>query len=499
MESGSNSNVMYNGKYAPWDHYPKTLRHDEVQNPFGVIVEFFHSDTPKGHRSKLKQWRKYAISKEHYDHKVFGPGNLVFTYKTNLNLLEAMYLLLLEYGSAWKPEKTSDEQLANEKATWRHFPKSLSTEELLDPFIAVKKIFEAFSLPEYRDHLEEWFQEALYIRHTAECMDPAEVIGVYDNLRKLYAAAWMIYQRNSKTPFFKIEEAIQPTPPMVSGDTPKPVSSDNLPISIPSPSESITWAEGLGLEKIASLIVKKMPAVKLIVHLYTNREPFTYYLLALLCSNETLQEHEIANKLEDKLKPMAKVFIFAHKLSGLKKALQAERRFFIGALSTKTAIYKAEDFEMPELPILTTEQIKVKAQLDFTKWNVQAQDFLRGARYYKELKSYNLAAFSLHQAVESVFIGIIKSVLGYKINVHNLPRMLRISLMFTEEFRNALQLDTEDGSKLFEALRSAYTNARYVSNYEVDAETVNALDGLAVKLLNAGKKVYEEFEQQFEN
>ena len=77
--------------------------------------------------------------------------------------------------------------------------------------------------------------------------------------------------------------------------------------------------------------------------------------------------------------------------------------------------------------------------------------------------------------------------------------MLRITLMFTEEFKDALQLDTENGSKLFEALRSAYTNARYVSNYEVDAETVNALDGLAVKLLKAGQKVYAEFEQRFEN
>jgi hypothetical protein len=39
--------------------------------------------------------------------------------------------------------------------------------------------------------------------------------------------------------------------------------------------------------------------------------------------------------------------------------------------------------------------------------------------------------------------------------------------MFTEEFKDALQLDTENGSKLFEALRNAYTHARYVSNYEV--------------------------------
>jgi hypothetical protein len=134
--------------------------------------------------------------------------------------------------------------------------------------------------------------------------------------------------------------------------------------------------------------------------------------------------YTLIRSTEDKLKPMAKVFIFVHKPSALKKALQAERRFFIDALSTRTIAYKAEDFEMPELPTLSTEQVKAKAQIDFTEWNVQSEDFLRGAQYYKELKSYNLAAFSLRQAVESIFMGAIKSALGYKINVHNLPRTL---------------------------------------------------------------------------
>ncbi|WP_162276937.1 HEPN domain-containing protein [Mucilaginibacter pedocola] len=473
---------MYCGKYAPWDHYPKTLRHDEVQNPFGVLVDFFSADFPKGHRKQLKRWRKYAIGKEHYDDKKFGPGNLVFTYKINLNLLEAMYMLLLEYEFAWKHEKILEEQLVDEKAAWRSFPKNLSKEELLDPFIAIKKIFKDFSLPEYRDHLEEWFQEALFIRHTYERMDPAEVIKVYDNLRRLYAAAWLIYQRNRKEPVLKVEKARAEIAPGIA----------------PKPTATVSWAEALGLEKVVGLIVKEMPTVQLIVHVHSHREPFTYYLLLLVKSNETLQEHEIANKIEDKLKPMAKVFIFAHKLSGLKKALQAERRFFIDALTTKTVVYRAEDFVMPELPTLTTEQVKAKAQLDFTKWNVQAHDFLRGARYYREVKNYNLAAFSLHQAVESIFIGAIKAVLGYKLNVHNLPRMLRITLMFTEEFKDVLQLDTEEGSKLFEALRSAYTNARYVSKYGVDEEIINALDELAVKLLKTGQSVYDKFERQLE-
>jgi hypothetical protein len=33
MEAGLNKRIMYNGTYAPWEHYPKTLRHYEVENP----------------------------------------------------------------------------------------------------------------------------------------------------------------------------------------------------------------------------------------------------------------------------------------------------------------------------------------------------------------------------------------------------------------------------------------------------------------------------------
>ncbi|OOQ60377.1 HEPN domain-containing protein [Mucilaginibacter pedocola] len=320
-------------------------------------------------------------------------------------------------------------------------------------------------------------------------MDPADVISVYDNIRRLYAAAWMICQRNRSTPFLKDVKTVQPVPVAVPAAPEKPAA--NTVEIVPVKSETKTWAEGLGLQEVSRFIVKAMPTVKLIVHIHTHREPFTYYLLLLVSSGEALQEHEIANKIEDKLKPMASVFIFAHKLSGLKKALQSERRFFIDALTTKTIVYQAEDFEMPELPTLSAEQIKAKAQLDFNKFNVQAQDFLRGARYYKELKNYNLAAFNLNQAVESIFIALIRAVLGYKISVHNLSRMLRISMIFTNQIKEVLQLETIEGSKLFETLRSAYSHSRYVSSYEVDEKTVEKLDELAVSVLSVAQEVYD--------
>ncbi len=88
---------MYNGTYAPWEHYPKTLRHYEVENPMSVVVDFFSADSVKGHSRRLKEWRYYVVNDEHYDEKRHGPGTLLFIYDLNLRILEAMYLLLINY------------------------------------------------------------------------------------------------------------------------------------------------------------------------------------------------------------------------------------------------------------------------------------------------------------------------------------------------------------------------------------------------------------------
>lgn len=131
--------------------------------------------------------------------------------------------------------------------------------------------------------------------------------------------------------------------------------------------------------------------------------------------------------------------------------------------------------------------------MNFNKWNKQAKEFYKGAQFYREQGSWNLAAFCMHQAFESGFISLISSVLGYKINVHNLSRMLQITLMVTDELKLVFKLDTEKGVQLFELLRAVYSNARYSSSFALEQSTIEELAEMVPAFLNASEKVYQDF------
>lgn len=170
-----------------------------------------------------------------------------------------------------------------------------------------------------------------------------------------------------------------------------------------------------------------------------------------------------------------------------------ERRFFIDAIRNGSYAYSSDDFVMPVLPELSKESIAEKAELNYKKWSGQADEFWLGAQYYQERKIFNLAAFCMHQAIESGFIALISSVLGYKLHVHNLSRMLRITLMFTDEIKQVFKLDTENGVQLFELLREAYSKTRYSSSYQMDEAIINNLSEIIPAFLGTAEKVYTDF------
>jgi hypothetical protein len=61
----------------------------------------------------------YVVNDVHYDEKRHGPGTLPFVYDLNLKLLEAMYLLLVNYKRfSYHQDKLTEEQLEEEKIQW---------------------------------------------------------------------------------------------------------------------------------------------------------------------------------------------------------------------------------------------------------------------------------------------------------------------------------------------------------------------------------------------
>jgi hypothetical protein len=210
MEAGVTKLVMYCGVYAPWDHYSKFLRQSEVRDPFIPLKGFFDANDVEGHIAKLKRWRHYVVSFEHYNHERFGPGNLLYDYELNVRLVESLYLLLLDNQEpSFDKEKITEQQLTSEKKNWSWYPGDFSQKELLNPYRVIKAAFNEIQPEAFRDHLWEWINAALSTSAIDECVSPGEIITVYEHLIKMYSAAWLIFQRKTNKPFLKEKPATE--------------------------------------------------------------------------------------------------------------------------------------------------------------------------------------------------------------------------------------------------------------------------------------------------
>jgi HEPN domain-containing protein len=474
---------MNNAPYALWEHYPKTLRHYEIENPMTVVVDFFSADSVSGHGKRLKEWRYYVVNDQHYDEKRHGPGTLLFIYDLNLRILEAMYLLLVNHKRfSYREDKVTEKQLEEEKELWEYYPKNLSLKEQLNPYKAVKKVFNKILPQEYRDQLHEWSHVALYNNADVESLYAGEVINVYENLIKLYSAAWLIYQRESSRPQLKrsiLENRLAET--------------STEPIVLRPINPEPTAAEKLALDEIKNLILKRCPEVQMIIHLGTHPKPFIFYLLILIADDEKTPEHQISNKIEDNCQYLAHVHAIVHKANSAKEALINGRRFWSTVMEKANILYQTEELTLPAHQEITKGILLARAQFNWERWGKQGSEFLSGAELYRTNNNFRLAAFLLHQSVESVLKAIIQAVIGYRVQMHNLSRLLRLSLLFTDELKEVFELNTTEGAQLYQLLQNAYSHSRYSSSFDPDGDSVRILSKQVTKFNQVAERIYKQY------
>lgn len=481
---------MYEGTFAPWEHYPKFLYFNEVQNPLSVLEDFFNSDWLEDHQKDLKRWRDAVIADDYFRDERFGPSTLLFNYNLAVRLLEAMYLLWVKYEHDWqRPKPLTDEQLLEQMEEWDN-PDNLSDAELKNPYLVVEKVFRTYNLPQYRSIFEEWLHEALSIKTNEEEIRIKELVPVYENMLLLYSAAWLIHKRAGWESGER--KALQSSKEKQNEEI-----SEIEPVILKEPIKAIipnlTAAQKLGLDEVISVITKKVLPVESITLLGTHPDPFTFYLVILLNDHDKLAEHEVANRIEDICRPLVSIITIVHKGNSARSGISMGNRFWNYTFSKGLNVYAAPGFELPEYKMLESDVYKDKVKTDWERWGGQGKAFLKGAYYYIDIENYTLALFSLHQAAESTLIGTIKCVLGYRFSVHNLLRMLRITQLFTDELRNVLEMDRPENLQLFNLLQVAYSETRYRGSFIANENAVRQLVPIVESLLATAQAVYEKF------
>ena len=238
----------------------------------------------------------------------------------------------------------------------------------------------------------------------------------------------------------------------------------------------------LRLNEVLAVILKEVPSVRQVVLLGTHPKPFTYYLLVVIDDSDKTPEHEVANKIEDNCKTLVSVFAIVHKATWSKQEIEAGDHFWNTAMYHGIRVYTSDGFTLPEHRPIGKDVWMETARKDWNRWGKQGLQFLKGAKRYMEDGNYGLGAFMLNQAAESCLIGIVRVLSGYRTSSHNLSRMLRFTVLFTDEIIDVLELEKPEEVKLFNLLQSAYSEARYKNDFWLEEGTAKLLS-LKVQLL----------------
>ena len=476
---------MQKPKFNGCDLYPINLNHEEIKNPILVLADLFSDDWLPCQIERLKEWRDVVLKDDYFRDLKGSPVGLLIFYKHTIRLTEAAWLLKQSGNRSKVKRQTAS--LAFEQQKWRDYPANLNEAELLNPYLVISDFFESFTLLNYREELYEWLEHGLSKSGAKEFIETGAFITIYENLQKLFSAAWMIYQRNNSCPYLKHTDR----PILSSADSWIQNEAGHIVrlYQLNNEISSIDIQELIS--KVIAIIRHKVPSVQAVIYLgVAPRFKDKIYLLVLTSNDEKQQAQNLASTIEDSCSGIANVMALVHHASSLFTGVERNNPFFNSALNCPV-IYLSGDFILPGSKPSASFIQNGSETLNWKRWYSQGEDFLSGADFHLKKGSYNAALFALHQCVECVLVALVRGVSGYHINNHNVSRLLNLTGMFTNALFIVLSLDDDQHKEFFEVIKQAYVNVRYKDNYEADAKTVEQIYIMISLLLPVAEQVYK--------
>ncbi|RKR82863.1 hypothetical protein BDD43_3054 [Mucilaginibacter gracilis] len=174
-----------------------TFINSELEGAINYLNDFFDLGFPKEHRKDLKKWRNHVINKKKYNDQ-HGAARVFGNYEETIQIIEVADICNRHKDLVGSSSIVPICIVNMEQSEWSYFPKKMSQKEILNPTVAIRNFFKAFSAQEYKDVFHEWLRLALSNKSAGETLSAKEVVLPYENLRKLYSALWLVYKRSSK-------------------------------------------------------------------------------------------------------------------------------------------------------------------------------------------------------------------------------------------------------------------------------------------------------------
>jgi HEPN domain-containing protein len=466
-------------------HTSENLNPQEINDPMLVLSDFFSSDDVPGHLRELFFWRSCVLEDRYYLDGKGNPSGILFTYQLHIKMIEALHQLA-QPGSSKLMMTTAIHSVAKleaEKQLWSYYPEDLTKAELLNPLIILKEFFKTYTLRQYCDFLYEWLEYSLSINGAREFIETIDLITVYERLQKLYAAAWLMHQRTTDRPYLKDNQFVSDQRELLAAGKVQLYQLDK--VIYPEKQEVIS--------KLVAIIKHKLETVQAVIFLgITPDKSETFYLCILTANEEKRQAQALSSMIEESCQLIANVVALVHYHSFITQRERGNNAFVQLVLGCPV-VYLSGDIILPDKQL---HSVVIKEEIQESKWNhwyTQGKDFLNGANYYIERRSFNTALFSLHQCAECLLTAIIKAILGYRVSSHNLSNLLRLTQMFTSDIAGVFNLSDDENIELFELLKQAYVNVRYKDVFSVDYQAVVALFSVLTRLEETVTQVYQSY------
>jgi predicted nucleotidyltransferase/HEPN domain-containing protein len=156
-----------------------------------------------------------------------------------------------------------------------------------------------------------------------------------------------------------------------------------------------------------------------------------------------------------------------HSLDDVNEQLRLGRYFFTDILRDGITLFEEGGFPFVPPEALAPHDAYSETRAYFGEWSRGSATFLRGAKFYRQDGSPKEAAFSLHQAAEKAYHGLILALTLYSAKTHRLNLLRDRAEAMDGRLIGVWPRTNKFERQGFDLIRRAYVEARYSPHYVI--------------------------------
>ncbi len=201
---------------------------------------------------------------------------------------------------------------------------------------------------------------------------------------------------------------------------------------------------------------------------------------------------QIRRKIKKNIETDTAINVIYHGIDYLNTEIEDGNYFFIDILKEGICLYNTKKYVLSKPKQLSTNDRIRKAQMYFSKWMKNANEFLIDFNNAFERVSYSKAAFELHQATERYFMTVLLVLTDYKPKIHDLGKLRNMVIKLDARFKPIFPQQTKEEERLFTLLKKAYIDSRYKMDYEIKKTELEYLSKRVKLLQTLTEKICKE-------